>query len=701
MKLIICEKPSLAKTVANAIGIVENKTDGYFQCKNDYIVTFAFGHLLILKDVAEYENMEKFKWNDLKEPFFPNFEYKIKNDAGVKKQLKIIKKLITDNKNNLESIINCGDADREGQLIIDNILEYVNYNGKVERLWLPEQTADTIKKELTRMKNNKEYINLNFEGKARNYMDWLLGINLTIFLSNKRGDTLHVGRVLIPILKYICDRDIEIEKFVPTPYFQIENTKNIKLTHKKKFNLEDKEKAIAKANELNKNKAIVEDIISKEVKKFPSKLFSLSLLQSTLSKKYKMNFKNSLDIIQKLYEKGYITYPRTNTEYLSENEKDKVKNILKVIGYSDLEFKDSKKIFDTNKVESHSAITPTTKIPDSDLNKEEKKVYDVVFNRFISNFVKEDTILDERTMIIKIAGEEFKIKGSSIKQIGFYKYEPVNIKDEIPNYQKGSEFEVEFKIVEKQTKPPLKITESNLSNYLKNPFKKQKLEDEENVDVEENVYENDDEEYKDILAGVEIGTEATRTGIIENAKKREYITQDKDKYSITDKGRKLIEILNKLDINLYADKSVEFSKALKQVYKGEKTIEDCLSDVRDELNRIFNTKTEIEKVKNQKKNYGEVVGKCFCCGGEVILATSKENKKYYACENKDFFMWENYKYFTQTLKISKSNMKKLLEKQKVPFKLKSKAGKDYEAYMVLDKNGKYINLKQDGFVNKK
>lgn len=269
-----------------------------------------------------------------------------------------------------DEIINCGDADREGQIIVDNLLKYNVKKVPVKRLWLPEQTKETIVKELNNLKDNKEFNNLSQEGYARAYMDYLLGNNLTILLSVLSKKLLNVGRVIVPIVKFVYDRDKEIKNFVKEKYYNIENENTVKLILKTKF--KTKEEAIEKANYLNKFKAKVTEINKKDIIKQPKKLFSLSNLQSELSKKYKISFANSLKIIQELYEKGYLTYPRTNTEYLSTKEKNKVKEILNILNNPDLEFKDSSKIFDDTKIESHSAITITTQIPNT-LTEEQKK----------------------------------------------------------------------------------------------------------------------------------------------------------------------------------------------------------------------------------------------------------------------------------------------------------------------------------------
>ncbi|MDY5306690.1 DNA topoisomerase, partial [Fusobacterium gastrosuis] len=578
-KLIICEKPSLAQNIATALNI-KNRKDGYLE-DDKYIISWAFGHLYELKDIKDYPGYENFKWQNLNNPFIPKFEYKVKDDPGVKKQIKVLKELM---KKDIESIINCGDADREGQLIIDNIINNCGYKGKVERLWLPEQTSETIREQIKNTEDNINFFHLNQEGMARTLMDWLLGVNLTVYLSNKTGVTLRVGRVLIPILKFIYDREIEIRNFIPKKYYVIENESVIKLTCKEKYNL--KEETKNKIEKLNQNKAVIKSINERDLKKQAKKLFSLSTLQSELSKKYKIPFKISLDAIQNLYEDGFLTYPRTNTEYLADNEKIKIKSVINAIksngNYKDIDFKDSKSIFDSSKIESHSAITPTIKIPAPNSLKDiEKKVYETVLNRFLANFCNEDCIISEREMIINVGEEIFSLKGRTVKKEGFLKYESEEFNDRLPNLTVGDKFAIEFKTIEKETQKPKRITESNLSKYLKNPLKKVKDED---IDKEN---EDDSEEYEQILSGVEIGTEATRTGIIENAKKYGYISQEKSNYKLEPLGEKVIQTLDKLRINLYAEKTVEFSKILKEVYNGDKNIKDVINLTENELNKIF------------------------------------------------------------------------------------------------------------------
>ena len=704
-KLIICEKPSLAANVASALKVF-NRKDGYYENDN-IIVTFAFGHLFGLKDVKNYLGKEKVGWSEVELPFIPNpFEFKLKDDDGVKKQFEIVKNLA--NRNDVSEIVNCGDADREGQIIIDLIIEKIGINKSVKRLWLPEQTENTIKNQLNNIDDNSNYKNLYNEGLARTYIDWLLGINTTIYLTVKSGTFLRAGRVLIPIVKFIYDRDMLIKNFEPENYFQVEDILKkddveLKLTVNKKFNTNQENEAKSFAFHLNKHKATVISVENNEKKKYPGKLFSLSKLQGHLSKKCKMSFANSEKIIQELYLKGYITYPRTNTEYLSENEKGKIKDILNLLTDYKVEFKDSKKIFDDSKIESHSAITITSKIPNIEKdfsNDSEKVVYKAVFNRFVSNFLIEETILNETVVLIGVAEEFFEFKGSIIVQEGFFRYEPQEIKNNLPNFQIGEEFTVNFKPIKKKTSPPKKITEERLANFLKNPFKDEKEhENDDDIDIEL----NDDKEYEDILKGVEIGTEATRTGIVENAKKSNYISQNKESYSIEPLGIQFIELLNKLNINLYKKKTVEFSMMLKKIFNNESSIDDILAMTTKEIQEFINSNVVVEKI--NRESLKESLGACPICKSPVYEYKTKEDKKFYPCSNKEckFKLFEMTKIFGSDVKITSYKAKSLIAKKKTKFTLYSKAkGKEYDANIVFDgMDGNFVKYKMDGFPDKK
>ena len=684
-KLIIAEKPSLARNIASALNVRVSK-EGYME-NEKYIVSWAFGHLFKLRDVDGYVG-EKRKWSEVKLPFFPEkFEFDLKNDSGIKKQYKILKNLI--NSKEVDEVVNAGDADREGQIIVDTIINIIKTNKKIKRLWLPEQTEETIRKAINNLEDNFKYRNLHNEGLARTYMDWLMGINLTRYISLKANTFFPVGRVLIPVIKYIYDKDLAIKNFIPEKYFTIEsetmcNGTLLKLICDKKYNLLELEKAKSYSYELNRNKGIVKDITEKEIILNPPKLFSLSKLQSKLSKENKISFAKSLEIIQNLYEKGYITYPRTNTEYLAEEEKDKVRELIKLYSDYRLEFKDSKKIFDSSKIESHSAVMPTLKIPDmNSLNLEEKIIFETIRNRFISNFLKEQAIINQTEIKIAVENEIFNLKGKSVKQEGFLKYENQKIDNKLPYFEINQEINVNFKVINKLTVPPKKVTEENLSNYLKNPFRKEKDQEDE----------DDTQEYREIMKGVEIGTEATRTGIIENAKKYGYIIQEKQNFSITEKGIKLIELLDLLHINLYTEKTVEFSMLQKDIYNNRKNINDIIEKTKSELQNIINQDIRVEKFEKER----EVIGKCPKCNSNIY-----ENSKSYYCGNYKngckTYLWKEASYFEQKIKVSKDNAKKLLNGEQVVFKIKSKSGKEYNAHFGIEINGEYLNLQRKDFI---
>lgn len=692
-KLIIAEKPSLAMNIVQSLGKGFTKNDGFFE-NNKYIVSFAFGHLFTLYDIKDYDS-SKALWTVENLPFFPEnneFKFKLKDDVGVRKQYRILENLAL--RNDVEEIIHCGDSDIEGEvigcLIINNIFKDNNFQKPVKRLWLVEQTHETIRRELRNMKNDSEYENYLNQGLARHYTDWLLGINLTRFVSVKAGTLLPVGRVLTPIVRIIYDRNKEIENFIPEDYFQLEsneetNGEKIKLVFKEKFKNENDFKDII--YKLNNSKAYVLDINKKDIIKQPLKLFSLSKLQGLLSKKFKMNMKETLDIVQKLYENGLVTYPRTNTEYLAENEKVKVKNIISKLDKENiLEFKDKKTIFDDKKIESHSAIIPTGKdIENMNLNENELKVYKVIKNRFFSNFLKEDTILTKTIITVKIDDYKFELKGEIIKQVGFMKLEDTKSEDIIlPNLNLNDEINHKFIPVAKKTTAPKKINIETLLNTLKNPFK----------DI---LNENEEKVYEGILNGLELGTEATRATIIEHAKKNQYISEKDTVFSIEKKGNLLIETLEKLEIDLSKEKTIEISKQLKYIFKSNLSKKMLLSLLRDEIEKTIEKSKNININKNNFKVEKEVIGVCPRCNKNVY-----EGSKSYYCEGYknepkcEFVIWKRNKFFDDKgKKLTKTMVKNFLLGKEVlvkGFKKKDGSG-TYDCKVAMEDTGKYVNFK--------
>ena len=693
MILIIAEKPSLARNIVAGIGTMK-KLDGYFE-NEEYIVTWAFGHLFTLYDIEDYseKKCENPKWNLDNIPCYPEtFKFSLKKDKskqidkGILKQFNIIKSLC--NREDVVQIVNAGDSDREGEIIVRLCIENaLNSEKKLTRLWLPDQTPETVKQGLLEMKDEIEYNNLANEGFARTYIDWLYGVNLTRFATLKTGTLLRVGRVIVPIVKAIYDRDKAIKNFVPDIYYGIsseEKTKDeiVELNSKEKFDKNDIKKAINLCEKYNNEKAIVTNKSVKKDTLQPGKLYSLTKLQNYLGKKYKMPMDKSLSIVQKLYEEGYLTYPRTNSEYLATNEKDKIKKIIENISKLNypIKFKDKKTIFDDSKIESHSALTPTYKLPNlNNLTDDEKIVYKSVLNRFVAVFCSEECKIEKTEIKIKVGDlEEFVLKGNVIIEAGWTKYDEYSKNDKIlPNLNINDEVNIKFEPKEKKKTPPKHYTIETLNNYLKNPFKEDKAKlDEENDD--------DTEDYKAIFEGLELGTEATRTGIIENAINSKYIELKKDVYYILPGGEYLIDSLMQMNINMDKYKTSTLGQGLKKVYRGEITINDVVDLTKKEINEVFDKRNNCG-LNTDTGFFNDVIGTCPICGKNVV-----KTRFNYGCAG--YREGCNFKInFVICKRVISKNMAIDLLKNKKTFKINgfiSKDGKPFSGVLVLDNEGK-------------
>lgn len=691
MILIIAEKPSLARNIGAGIGKMSSR-NGYLE-GNGYLITWAFGHLFSLADVEHYNPSPdgSGRWTMQNLPCFPErFDFELRRDAkkqidpGIERQFAVIKHLC--NREDVDIIVNAGDADREGEIIVRLCIQNALTTRKdIRRLWLPDQTPQTVAAALADLKPDSEYDRLADEGFARTYIDWLYGVNLTRYATLKTGSLLRVGRVIVPIVKAIYDRDMAIQNFVPEKYYIIAskeqtNGEVVELNGKEKFSADMLNRAEELCGKYNASEAVVTSVKRKKDTLLPGKLYSLSKLQNVLGKKYKMSMKQSLDIIQRLYENGYLTYPRTNSEYLATSEQGKVKTILeacKKLGYP-VEFKFSKRIFDDSKIESHSALTPTYKIPDaSKLSADEMKVYSTVFRRFVAVFCSEECLVEKSEITIRVGDyEDFTIKGTVILQRGWTKYDDYTQKDKIlPKLSKGDRVVIDFKPVEKETAPPRHYTIETLNNYLKNPFKEEKAARDESEGAD------DSEDYRAIFEGLELGTEATRTGIIDNARNSGYIALNKDVYTILPGGIFMIESLIKMNINMDKYKTSQLGQALKKVYRGEIAVGDAVALTRDELTEIFALRDAPIELDTDNGFIGDVVGVCPLCGGTV-----RRTKFGYGCSNyKESGCKFSVGAYILGRSISKSNIKLLIETGRTS-KIQgftSKNGKKFDAYLKL------------------
>ncbi|MSR90698.1 type IA DNA topoisomerase [Inconstantimicrobium porci] len=699
LKVVIAEKPSVAKNIADALN-VKTRKDGYFEGK-DYIITWAFGHLLQLYDAKDYdENMKS--WRMEKFPFIPqNFMYKIKHDSsnrniidsGAKKQISIIKSLIE--RDDVDCIISATDFDREGQVIADEIFIFLEVKKPTYRLLLNEWTADEVKKGMASLKPNSEMKSLQDAGISRQWTDWVIGINLTSVATLKYKFTeedkiLNVGRVLLPTLKIIYDRDKEIENFNATTYYKLSGTfkteKNEEFdalyyeNNTEKFDDKDYLKKVSEAIKLTKG-----EIVNKEIEKkreYAPYLFNLSNLQGYITSKYKgWTSDKVLKVAQSLYEKKHITYPRTASIVLDESLEDKTRKVLetlkKGLPYENMiKFKTNKRIFDSSKVESHSAITPTYVKPSS-LSRDEEIVYTAIKNRFIMQFMPiaefEETKITIKVNNIASPGV-FMAKGRVQIVEGWRVVEKIESKDTIlPLVELRDIVElVADKVNSVTRKPPKHHTEKTLLRLM------------ETCGKSFNNKEDSDEMMNSILSGFSIGTPATRADTIKRLKDIGYVNAKGKSLTCTELGRTMVESFPVKDLfNL--DYTGKLEKTLSDIEKQKFTKSDFMKLIYDftnnAVNLIKNDKASLSKMKVKAPENAEVVGICPICRNAIV-----ENEKSFGCVNWkngcNYTIWKNDKYIESFGKhVSRQMVELLLKNGKVGFRnLKSRKGNTFSAY---------------------
>ena len=724
-KVIIAEKPSVAKNIADAFKI-KGRKDGYFEGE-DYIITWAFGHLLQLYDAKDYdENMKG--WRMEKFPFIPDtFMYKIKSDninksipdKGAKKQLDIIKGLI--DREDVDGIISATDFDREGQVIGDEIFLYFNEKKPIYRLLLNEWTETEVKKGMKNLKDNREMQSLQDAGIGRQWADWIIGINLTSvstirYKLNKDNKILNIGRVLLPTLKIIYDRDKEIENFKATTYYKL--VAKFKTNENKEFEglyYENNSEKFENRNDLaaigKKLEGKSGTIVLKETEKkkdYPPFLFNLSNLQGHITSKYKgWTSDKVLKVAQSLYEKKFITYPRTGSIALEESLVDRTKKVLetlkKGLPYEDqIKFIKSKRVFDNSKVESHSAIVPTYIKPNG-LSADEKIVYNAVKNRFIMQFMPVAEY-EESKIVTKINDSdlkgEFISKGKIQLVEGWKVVEKIESKDTIlPMVNEKDIIDVVSSKVSSVTKkPPKKHTEKTLLRVMETCGKniKKDKEEPEDENKEEN---NSDEMMASILSGFSIGTPATRAETIKKLKDVGYITTKGKSLTCTELGRTMVEIFPVKEL-LDLEYTGRLEKTLSDIEKGKFKKEDFLKLIKDftieGVNKIKNDNSMLKHFKVDLEKGQESIGNCPICGNPVI-----EGEKGFGCSNWKngckYTIWKDDKYISSFGKtVSKEMVALLLKNGKVGFRnLKSKKGNTFSAYFryELNKETGYFNWK--------
>ncbi|WP_447409611.1 DNA topoisomerase [Clostridium perfringens] len=705
-KVIIAEKPSVARNIADAFNIKKRK-DGYFEGE-EYLITWAFGHLLQLFDAKDYdENMKG--WRMEKFPFIPEvFRYKIKQDSlnrniidkGAEKQIKIIKGLI--DREDVDGIISATDFDREGQVIADEIFLYFSEKKPVYRLLLNEWTPDEVKKGMEKLKPNEEMQSLQDAGIGRQWADWIIGINLTSVTTIKYklndGQILNIGRVLLPTLKIIYDRDKEIENFKSSAYYKLNGT--FKTSKNEEFEgtyYENNSEKFEDKKVLNEIKEKIKDknaeIIEKQTerkKEYPPFLFNLSNLQGYITSKYKgWTSDKVLKVAQSLYEKKFITYPRTGSMALEESLVDRTRNVLEKLKIGlpyeeQVKFVQNKRVFDNSKVESHSAIVPTYMKPNN-LTQDERIVYTAVKNRFLMQFMPiaefEETKITSKVNDTEVKGV-FISKGKVQLVEGWRVVEKIDSKDTILPMVNEKEIVdlVDSKINKVTKKPPKKHTEKTLLRVMETCGKSFK----------EDAEEDSEEMMASILSGFSIGTPATRAETIKKLKDVGYITTKGKSLTCTELGRTIVEIFPVKEL-LDLEYTGRLEKTLSDIERGKVKKEDFLNLIKnftiEGVKAIKNDDSMAKHFKVEAPEGVEVLGKCPNCGNPVI-----EGERGFGCVNWKngckYTIWKNDKYIASFGKqVTPQMVKLLLANGKVGFRnLKSKKGNTFAAYFIYEKD---------------
>lgn len=687
MILCTCEKPSVAKDIAKAIGATHTK-HGYLE-GNGYIVTWAIGHLIELYYPEDYDQDLK-KWSFETLPIIPE-QFRRKVIKNVESQFMIVKKLMQ--RDDIEYIVNCGDAGREGEYIQRLIYEKANNRHPVKRLWLSSFTTKEIKNGFQNLLDSSEKDCLYEEAKCRAEADWLVGINLSRVFTLRYNTLLSVGRVQTPTLKLIVDLDDKIENFKPEPFYEIyaEFKEGFlsKWFDKKESRFSSRNDAQKIVEKCNNKKGQIISLDTKQRYEERPLLYSLDTLQKDANRLYGYGAADVLSIAQTLYEKHKITtYPRTDSNYLSEDMKGLVPRMVKDISnHSNYQAVSNtllreglnigKRMIDNTKISDHHAIVVTENIRNYDLSllkRDERNILNLIITRILCA-VSTKFVYEETNLIVDVENETFGSRAKRVVDLGFRKIEAELIGKQLPkdmesfHVKEGQEVHIaELKIADKQTSPPKPFTEGSL------------------IDAMMHVKRYISEELKDAISERGLGTVATRASIIEKLKKSGYIDSfTKGKTTIlhaSDKGKKLISLLPESISS--PEMTAEWEEQLKRIEEGQLSSESFMNGIKDYIEKSVKQYAAIDSTNKfgQNKDKKESVGTCPFCGSPVY-----ENSKSYYCSNYkncDFSLWKNNRFFeTIGFKLTKSHAKKFLSKGRVLAKnLRSKKGTKYDAYLV-------------------
>ena len=654
MKVVIAEKPDQGATLAKPFS--HRKRQGYIEVHSNDVfpkgayITWAVGHLFQLQAPEKYESKWK-KWTLEELPLIPpRFQYELQRAKA--KQFSVIKELLK--RNEVTEIIHAGDAGREGELIIRNIISMSKVQKPMKRLWISSLTEKAIVQGFERLREETEMRPLYYEAYSRTCADWLVGMNASrvySILLKQQGmsDVFSAGRVQTPTLALIVKRDEEIERFKSEPFWEVKASFQIgehiyEGTWEKDGESRIQSRELAdKIASFCQNKPAHVAKMKIERKEFsPPLLFNLSALQATINKMFKFSPKKTLDILQKLYQKGIVSYPRSDSQYVTKGEAETFPEILgklkdfspysKWIPTPHSSLLNNKRFVNESKVSDHYAIIPTEQVTDpGTLSPDEKKIYDVVVKRFIAahhdkaimNYTTITTVVDERA--------EFVSKGKQVQKEGWRQVLMQDEKEEEPllpvvkQDDKGNVKQVGIK--EGKTQPPKRYTEGQLITLMKTAGK----------------YMDNDELEKVLKKTEGLGTEATRAGIITMLKDRQYIDIQKNIVFPTDKAKVLIRAIGE-NVLASAEMTAKWEQRLQEIGKGQASAPEFMEQVKKLSERLVQSalhesKTwdfgdlDTDSIQRTKGGKGKrasktSVGTCLKCGGKVI-----DKGKFYGCSN--------------------------------------------------------------------
>uniref|UniRef100_A0AB33J9A5 DNA topoisomerase n=1 Tax=Prevotella sp. GTC17260 TaxID=3236796 RepID=A0AB33J9A5_9BACT len=592
MIVCIAEKPSVARDIARILGANSSK-DGYME-GNGYQVTWTFGHLCELKQPNDYHENWK-HWSLAALPMIPErFGIKVIEDDGIRKQFKVVEQLYRQ----ADEIINCGDAGQEGELIQRWVMQKAGVKCPVKRLWISSMTDEAIRQGFADLKDQQLYQPLYLAGLSRAIGDWLLGMNATRLYTLKYGQNrqvLSIGRVQTPTLALIVNRQKEIDNFKPEPYWVLATIYRDTQFTATKGKFTSKEEGERAFSVIDGKLFAITDVTKKKGSEAPPHLFDLTSLQVECNRKFSYSAEMTLNLIQSLYEKKYTTYPRVDTQYLSDDIYPKCPSILNGLYQTKIDSQPvyaplikpiggqkllkSKKVFDTSKVTDHHAIIPTGVVP-TGLTQLEQNVYDLIAKRFISVFYP-DCKFSTTTVLGKVDDIEFKATGKEILSPGWravYAKDVQTVDDDeskkadeertLPTFVKGESGTHTPTLTEKSTTPPPYYNEASLLRAMETAGKF----------VE-------DEELRAALKENGIGRPSSRAGIIETLFKRHYIRRERKRLLATPTGIELIDTIHE-ELLKSCELTGIWEKKLRDIEHQKYDAAQFISELKEQISAI-------------------------------------------------------------------------------------------------------------------